>query len=299
MFSFTAIGKTFGAGFTGSRESAVALDGVSGEVADGEIVGIAGARGTGKTTLLRIAAGQLRADCGLVRWRGAAHYPPHFTAFVPMDAAMHAFLSVREALRFARVQALLREAPRRVAEDVWPVRLDLVRRLDARLGELSLAERRVVALAAAMQEAPDLLALDGLLDGLDPAARREVRRVIHIVAASGAGVLISAADLGVLHGVAHRAALLRAGRVVAWIDPRHAAPRTALELAVGAPRTAAARLRRHVAAACRRDGAVRVSLADRSAEEVLALCRVEGIHVLRSRVVTEPPGRWTVRPAPG
>ncbi|MCX5760716.1 MAG: hypothetical protein NTW72_04300, partial [Gemmatimonadetes bacterium] len=64
-------------------------------------------------------------------------------------------------------------------------------------------------------------------------------------------------------------------------------------------RTAAARLRRHVVAACRRDGAVRVSLADRSAEEVLALCRVEGIRVLRSRVVTESPGRWTVPPASG
>ena len=44
----------------------------------------------------------------------------------------------------------------------------------------------------------------------------------------------------------------------------------------------------------RRDGAVRVPLADRSAEEVLALCREEGIRVLRSRVVTEPVGRWTV-----
>jgi hypothetical protein len=98
----------------------------------------------------------------------------------------------------------------------------------------------------------------------------------------------------VLAGIAHRAALLRNGRIVAWVDPRAAAPRSALELAVGAPRVAAARLRRHVAASCRRDGAVRVPLADRSAEEVLALCRMEGIRVLRSRVVTEPPGRWTV-----
>ena len=106
---------------------------------------------------------------------------------MPADVALHTFLSVREALRFAAVQRELREATGRgVSEDLWPVRLDLVRRLDARLGELSLAERRAVALAAAMQGAPDLLALDGLLDGLDPAARREVRRALHIVAASGA-----------------------------------------------------------------------------------------------------------------
>jgi len=299
VLSLIDIGKTFGAGLHGARAPAVALDAVNAEVGAGEIVGVAGARGAGKTTLLRVAAGLLCADVGAARWRGVAQYPRHFAAFVPTDVALHAFLSVREALRFASVQRELREAPRRVAEDLWPVRLDLVRRLDARVGELSLAERRVVALAAAMQGAPDLLVLDGMLDGLDPAARREVRRVLHIVAASGVGVLVSAADLGVLSGVAHRAALLRAGRVVAWIDPRHAAPHMALELAVGAPRTAAARLRQHVAAACRRDGAVRVSLADRSAEEVLALCRTEGIRVLRSRVVTEAPGRWTVPPAPG
>ena len=299
ILSLSGVGKTFGVGLHGSRTPAVALEGVSGEVNAGEIVGVAGARGAGKTTLLRVAAGLLRADVGVVRWLGAARYPRHFAAYVPADAALHAFLSVRETLRFAGVQRELRDAPRRVAEDLWPARLDLMDRLDARVGELSLAGRRVVALAAAMQESPELLVLDGLLDGLDPAARREVRRVLHIVAASGAGVLVSAADLGALSGVAHRGALLRAGRVIAWIDPRHAAPRTALELAVGAPRTAAARLRPYVAAACRRDGAVRVSLAERSAEEVLALCRAEGIRVLRSRVVTEPPGRWTVPRAPG
>lgn len=297
--ALTRIGKTFSAGLAGSRVPVVALDAVSGDVSAGEIVGVAGARGAGKTTLLRIAAGLLRADVGEIRWRGAAHYPPQFAAFVPTEAALHAFLTVREALRFAMVQRALRETPRRVAEAGWPVRFDLVRRLDVRVGELPLAERRVVALAAAMQGMPELLVLDGMLDGLDPAARREVRRVLHIVSASGAAVLVSASDLGVLSGVAHRAALLRAGRLVAWIDPRHAAPHTLLELAVGAPRTAAARLRPHVAAAWRRDGAVRVSLADRSAEEVLSLCRAEGIRVLRSRVVTEAPGRWTVPPASG
>ncbi|MHB1311403.1 MAG: ATP-binding cassette domain-containing protein [Gemmatimonadaceae bacterium] len=293
------VGKTFGAGFGGAREPVVALDGVSAGVHAGEIVGVAGTHGAGKSTLLRIAAGLLRPDRGAVRWRGALPLPRDAAAYIPADVAMHAFLSVREALRFAAVQRELRDKPRRVAEDLWAARLDLSSRFDRRVGELSLAERRVVAIAAALQGVPELLVLDGVLDGLDPASRREVRRVLHILAASGLGVLVAAADLGLLTAVAHRGALLRAGRIVAWIDPRHAAPTAALELAVGAPRTAAARLRRHVAAACRRDGAVRVPLADRSAEDVLALCRAEGIRVLRSRVVTETPGRWTVPPTSG
>jgi ABC-2 type transport system ATP-binding protein len=299
LLSLDDVGKTFGAGFGGARQPVVALDGVSAGVHTGEIVGVAGTHGAGKSTLLRIAAGLLRADRGTVRWRDVTILPRHAAAYIPADVAMHAFLTVREALRFAAVQRELRDAPHRVREDLWPARLDLASRFDRRLGELSLAERRIVAIAAALQEAPDLLVLDGVLDGLDPASRREVRRVLHIVAASGAGILVAAADLGALAGVAHRGALLRGGRIVAWIDPRHAAPSAALELAVGAPRAAAARLRRHVAAACRRDGAVRVPLADRSAEDVLALCRAEGIRVLRSRVVTETPGRWTVPPTPG
>jgi ABC-type multidrug transport system ATPase subunit len=299
VLTLTDVGKTFGAGYDGARTPVVALRGISGEVGMTEVVGVAGARGAGKSTLLRIAAGLLRPDTGTASWRGAPHCPRHFAAFVPADVAMHTFLTVREALRFAAVQRELRDAPRRVSEDLWPVRLGLGAHLERRLGELPLAVRRIVAIAAALQGGPDLLALDALLDGLDPSARRDVRHALHVAAASGVGILVAAADLGVLSGVAHRAALLRGGRLVAWIDPRHAAPHNALELSVGAPRTAAARLRRHVAAACRRDGAVRVSLSDRSAEEILALCRAEGIRVFRSRVVTEPPGRWTVPRASG
>jgi len=294
VVSFQNIRKVYGATFSGVRGGVVALDGVSGELHEGEIVGVAGASGAGKSTLLRIAAGMLRADSGDITWFGAAECPPRLAAFIPSHAILHEFLTVREALRFAAVQRELSGARRVVAEDMWPARLGLAHRLDARVGTLPPVERRMVALAAALQGGPALVAFDGALDGLDPTARRELRRALQVVSSGGVAVLIGAADLGVLAGVAHRGALLREGRVVAWIDPRAAAPRNALELAVGAPRVAAARLRRHVAASCRRDGAVRVPLADRSAEEVLALCREEGIRVLRSRVVTEPVGRWTV-----
>ncbi len=294
VVAFTNLRKSHPARVGGPRAGAVALDGVSGDVLDGEIVGIAGPQGAGKSTLLRLAAGMLRADAGVVRWRGLDTCPPRFAAFVPSHALLHEFLTVREALQFAAVEGELRGASRVAVAELWAVRLGLAQRLAVRVGQLPPVEKRIVALAAALQGTPALLALDGVLDGLDPAARREMRRALQVVAASGVAVLVGAADLGVLAGVAHRAALLRAGRIVAWVDPRAAAPRDALELAVGAPRVAAARLRRHVAASCRRDGAVRVPLADRSAEEVLALCRAEGIRVLRSRVVTEPPGRWTV-----
>ncbi len=294
VVSFQNIRKVYGAAFTGVRGGIVALDGVSGDVHEEEIVGIAGASGAGKSTLLRIATGMLRADAGRVTWRGADECPPHFAAFVPSHALLHEFLTVGEALRFAAVQREIQGASRVAVADLWAARLGMAHQLAVRVGTLPPVEKRIVAIAAALQGAPALVALDGALDGLDPAARREMRRALQVVAASGIAVLVGAADLGVLAGVAHRGALLRAGRIVAWVDPHAAAPRDALELAVGAPRVAAARLRRHVAASCRRDGAVRVPLADRSAEEVLALCRAEGIRVLRSRVVTEPPGRWTV-----
>jgi ABC-2 type transport system ATP-binding protein len=299
VVSFQNIRKVYGVALSGVRSGVVALDGVSGEVHEGEIVGVAGASGAGKSTLLRIAAGMLRADSGDVTWLGAAECPPRLAAFVPSHAILHEFLTVRESLRFAAIQHEPYSVHRVVAEDLWPARLGLAHRLDARVETLPPVERRMVALAAALQGGPTLVAFDGALDGLDPAARREFRRALQVVSSGGVAVLIGAADLGVLAGVAHRGALLREGRIVAWIDPRAAAPRNALELAVGAPRVAAARLRRHLAASCRRDGAVRVPLADRSAEEVLALCREEGIRVLRSRVVTEPVGRWTVPSAPG
>lgn len=297
--SFSNIRKTYGAGLLGARRQTLALDGVSVEIGAGEIVGIAGAPGAGKSTLLRIATGMLRPDSGIVQWSGALQCPPHFAGFVPSHAAMHGFLTVAEALRFSAIQRELRTGRRLGGPSSWIERLGLVRCLGTRVSALAPVERRLVALVAALQPAPALLAIDGALEGLDPAARRTLRAALHTIAGRGVALLLGAADLGVLAGVAHRAALLRDGRVVAWVDPRVGAPLNALELAVGAPRAAAARLRRHLPAAWGRDGAVRVPLADRSAEDVLALCRAEGIHVLRSRVVTEPPGRWTVPPAPG
>jgi len=294
VVSFINLRKRYGAAFTGRAGGVVALDGASGEVQEGEIVGIAGPPGAGKSTLLRITTGMLRQDSGSLTWLGAPVCPVRFAAFVPSHAVLHEFLTVREALRFAAAQRELLGAERVAVEELWAARIGLVHQLGTRVGALAPVDRRLVALAAALQGTPSLIALDSALDGLDPSARRTMRHALQVIAASGIAVLLGAADLGVLAGVAHRAALLRAGRIVAWVDPRAAAPRSALELAVGAPRIAAARLRRHLAASCRRDGAVRVPLADRSAEEVLALCQREGIRVLRSRVVTEPPGRWTV-----
>ncbi|MDP1889806.1 MAG: ATP-binding cassette domain-containing protein, partial [Gemmatimonadaceae bacterium] len=120
VVSFQNIRKVYGAALSGVRGGVVALDGVSGELHEGEIVGVAGASGAGKSTLLRIAAGMLRADSGDVTWLGAAECPPRLAAFVPSHAILHEFLTVRESLRFAAIQHEPYGARRVMAEDLWP-----------------------------------------------------------------------------------------------------------------------------------------------------------------------------------
>ncbi|MBM3907128.1 MAG: ABC transporter ATP-binding protein, partial [Gemmatimonadetes bacterium] len=224
VVSFINLRKRYGAAFTGRAGGVVALDGASGEVQEGEIVGIAGPPGAGKSTLLRITTGMLRQDSGSLTWLGAPVCPVRFAAFVPSHAVLHEFLTVREALRFAAAQRELLGAERVAVEELWAARIGLVHQLGTRVGALAPVDRRLVALAAALQGTPSLIALDSALDGLDPSARRTMRHALQVIAASGIAVLLGAADLGVLAGVAHRAALLRAGRIVAWVDPRAAAP---------------------------------------------------------------------------
>lgn len=111
------------AGYARCRGIARVLDGATLAVAPGELVGIVGGPGTGKSTLLRCAAGLLRPTMGTVRWRGAAE-PPSGVAY-----------------RIVR-----HVAPARPGVEVAPLppRLDLLALDDADLGD----QGRIGALAA-------------------------------------------------------------------------------------------------------------------------------------------------------
>jgi sulfate transport system ATP-binding protein len=166
------VSKTFG--------DFVALDGVSLDVPDGDLLALLGPSGSGKTTLLRIIAGLEIADAGTVRLRGEdiTHRPARErnVGFVFQHYALFRHMTVADNVGYGlRVRKAAKATIRsRVAELLSLVRLE---GLESRYpGQLSGGQRQRVALARALAAEPRVLLLDEPFGALDAKVRHELRQ---------------------------------------------------------------------------------------------------------------------------
>lgn len=166
----------------------VAVDDVSLHVGPGEVVGLLGANGAGKTTVLRIALGLLAATSGraLLLGREPDRAVRRRIGYVPQGLGLYADMSVRENLEFvASVYGALDPelpAPLRGMGD------ELV-------GRLSLGSQRELAFACALLHHPELLVLDEPTSGVGALARATLWEVIRERAGGGVGVLVTTHDM--------------------------------------------------------------------------------------------------------
>ena len=194
------------------------VDHVSLEVEAGEVMGLLGPNGSGKTTILRILTGYLRPSSGTARIAGLDVVSDSLGArarvgYVPEDVPLYGWMGVREFLTFmARLKGLARPAAAR-AVDAAIERLALgdVRRL--LIGKLSRGYRQRVAIAQALLGNPDLLILDEPTNGLDPRQIIEMRAHIRALAGDRT-ILVTSHILGETERVADRVAILLAGRLL-------------------------------------------------------------------------------------
>ncbi len=200
--------------------SLTAVDGVSLEVAPGEIVGFLGPNGAGKTTTLRVAAGLLRPDAGRVVIAGHPLDTDPLAAkralgFVPDRPFLYDRLTAYEFLAF--IAALYDVPPDAARERATALleRLDLTGPAGDAIESYSLGMRQKTALAAALLHDPALLMLDEPLVGLDPQGARVLKDLLRERATRGLGVLVSTHLLDVAERLCDRVVILRRGRVVA------------------------------------------------------------------------------------
>jgi ABC-2 type transport system ATP-binding protein len=193
----TALSKAFKAG--GRRIQA--LDGVSLGVAPGQVTGLIGPDGAGKTTFMRLAAGLLRADAGTIDVLGLdlAHESLAVQAsigYMPQRFGLYEDLSVAENLDlYADLQGVpLPERAARYAELLGMVGLTP---FTARLaGRLSGGMKQKLGLACTLVRPPRLLLLDEPTVGVDPVSRRELWAIVYrLVRDQGMSVLLSTAYL--------------------------------------------------------------------------------------------------------
>ena len=202
----------------------VAVDGVSFEVAPGEIVGLLGPNGAGKTTTINMILGVLAPTSGTIRVVGlelARHRCEVLqrTNFAAVYAPLPGNLTVAQNLRVFGLMYGVRDLGARV--EALLAELDLLAFRDRKTGVLSSGEQTRVSLAKAMLNQPRLLLLDEPTASLDPATARDLRNRIRQVARRDArGVLWTSHNMHEVEEVCDRVLFLSHGRILLEGDPR-------------------------------------------------------------------------------
>jgi ABC-2 type transport system ATP-binding protein len=196
----------------------VALDDFSLSLEAGVVYGLTGPNGGGKSTLLRILATLERPTSGRVSVHGRDPLaePRAVRQIVgyagPPSGTPN--LTVAEELTFAARLAGLGHAERDEAVAVMLQLVDLHDRRHRPVGTLSRGDLRRLSIARALVHDPLLVLLDGPFDGLDAAARAELRAVLGELGQLGKTLLIAASGLGELGGLCHAVGVLERGRLV-------------------------------------------------------------------------------------
>ncbi len=165
--------------------SKLAVDQVSFDAAEGEIVGLLGANGAGKTTAMKMLLGLEEPTDGQLTLLGqpASDVDRRHLGYVPQGLGLYSELTVRENLQFVASSYGV-EVPDLSAAGLAEI-------ADLQIAALSLGIRRRVAFLAAQCHQPDVLILDEPTSGVGPLGRARLWETIHGAADAGAAVLVS------------------------------------------------------------------------------------------------------------
>lgn len=207
------------AGLTRRFGSHTAVDDISFEVGQGEVVGFLGLNGAGKTTTLRVLAGYLPATSGAVSVAGFDVLRDSMEVrrrigYLPENVPLYREQRVEEMLT---MQARLHGIPRAERNARIGEVLERVGVLDRRrqvIAGLSRGLRQRVGLAVALLPKPEVLILDEPTSGLDPIQRQEVRGLLRELA-SDHTVLLSSHILPEVEAVCPRTIIIHRGKIVA------------------------------------------------------------------------------------
>lgn len=224
-----------------------ALKGISFGIGRGEMFGLIGPDGAGKTTTIRLLCGLLHADAGEVRILGHDPVKQHraitsSVGYLSQRFSLYGDLSIDENIAFfAEIHGVTGYQDRRTRlldmTQLTPFRQRLADRLSGGM-------KQKLALACTLVHEPEIIILDEPTTGVDPVSRREFWKLLSQFLDQGITILMSTPYLDEAERC-HRIALLHEGEVLALDEPgrlRASLPGQWFEVVVDNPREAAARL---------------------------------------------------------
>jgi len=203
------------------------VDGVSLEVAQGEIVGLLGPNGAGKTTTFYIITGMIRPDAGRVRLgeRDITRQPMFRRArlgvgYLSQEPSVFRKLTVEQNLMAILEMLPLNRWERNRKKDRLLEELSIAHLASQKAFDLSGGERRRLEIARALVTDPKFMLLDEPFAGIDPIAVSDIQEIVQALKRRGIGVLITDHNVHETLSITDRAYLMFDGRILKSGDAR-------------------------------------------------------------------------------
>ena len=221
--SFKEVTKVYIRSHLGRTYRTRGIDSLTLELKAGEVFGLLGLNGSGKTTTMKLALGLLRPSRGAISVFGKPADDPRSlgqVGYLPELPYFYPYLTPREVLTYyARLSGL---AGGTLKEHVGSAleRVGIVAAADRKMSEFSKGMLQRVGVAQALQHDPQLLVLDEPVSGLDPLAVAEFRELFQRLNDEGKAILLSSHSISEVEKLCHRVGILSEGRLVRLLDQR-------------------------------------------------------------------------------
>jgi ABC-2 type transport system ATP-binding protein len=216
VLRFQNVGKIYRKSHLGRLTETVGLDGLELEVEQGEVFGLLGLNGSGKTTALKLIMGLHLPTTGDVEVLGRRMPDVEVLrriGYAPEAAYLNKSLTGRETLDLYAALSGMPSASRAAKVEAMLARVGLERAADKRLAEYSKGMLQRASLGQTLVHDPELLIMDEPVTGLDPLAIKEVRALILWLKAKGKTVLFSSHDISEVEKVCDRIGILSGGKL--------------------------------------------------------------------------------------
>ena len=199
-------------GLSKSYGKVKALNNLNLQINQGEVFGILGPNGSGKTTTLGILLSVINADSGSFSWNGQepTKYDRKKIGSLLETPNFYPYLSARQNLS---IVCKVKEVSQSEIDRVLSI-VDLLNRANSKFKSFSLGMKQRLAIASALLGNPEILVLDEPTNGLDPQGIAEIRGIILELAAAGKTIIMASHILDEVEKVCTHVAVLKLGNLI-------------------------------------------------------------------------------------